>query len=39
MPQISAGHHVSYQGQLLIAAPALNETPFDHSVIYLWPRS
>ncbi|MFT4076137.1 MAG: YqgE/AlgH family protein [Asticcacaulis sp.] len=27
--------HISYQGQLLIAMPALNDQPFNHSVIYL----
>jgi len=27
--------HVSYQGQLLIAMPVLNDQPFNHSVIYL----
>jgi putative transcriptional regulator len=27
--------HISYQGQLLIAMPVLNDQPFNHSVIYL----
>lgn len=27
--------HISYQGQLLIAMPVLNDQPFNHSVIYV----
>jgi len=27
--------HISYQGQLLIAMPALNDQPFNHTVIYV----
>jgi putative transcriptional regulator len=27
--------HISYQGQLLIAMPALNDQPFNHTVIYM----